>query len=583
MCSLRLAAIAAVSLLTLTACGKDESPPAAQDSRNSLLAYVPAGTPYLGGNLEPIPNDVIDSFLQKMEPLTATLQTELVEAKAKLESHVESSDTPGKLLLAVLQEVDGKLNRAGLESLGLDLQAYKVFYGMGPFPVARMGLLDAGTLDATIQRILDRAGISAPKLNFQGQDYWRLAADEVGDHHSDFPAAVYVAILEDHLAISVFPTTAESELLPAFLGTRMPDAADAESRLQAISQKYGYTPYFAGLVDLQLLADEFLNPGSLLARSIGPEHADELAALSQECNAEFRGIIAHTPRLVMGSTELKPNAIGMQYVVETEPAIAQQLLALVTDLPLPAALSSRLLEFSFGLKVGQVRDFLREKAMAITQAPYQCEHLQSLNEFAAEGQAQLDKPMPPLVNNFRGLRLSLSKLKMGETIPAAVEGLLAVHVEQPEMFVGMAQMFLPDLSTLNLVKGNPPVQLPASLLPMPDAVAFAAMSESAIGVSIGPGEENALLPYLEQKSSATGTLLAVNYDTAAYLDFTHGLGDAMEDHLADMEDGAEEYSDVVNQIAEAIQQSYKAVADRSEISLKFTEDGVVMDSRMTFK
>jgi hypothetical protein len=285
----------------------------------------------------------------------------------------------------------------------------------------------------------------------------------------------------------------------------------------------------------------------------------------------------------MGSTELKPNAIGMQYVVETEPAIAQQLLALVADLPLPAALSSRLLEFSFGLKVGPVRDFLRDKAMAVTQAPYQCEHLQSLNDFAAESQEQLDKPMPPLVNNFRGLRLSLSKLKMGETMPAAMEGLLAVHVEQPEMFVGMAQMFLPDLSTLNLVKGDPPVQLPANLLPMPDAVAFAAMSESALGVSIGAGEENALLPYLEQKSSANGTLLAVNYDTAAYLDFTDGLSDAMEDHLADMEDEAEEYSGVVKQIAEAIQQSYKAVADRSEISLKFTEDGVVMDSRMTFK
>ncbi|MGH8035238.1 MAG: hypothetical protein ACREO9_08440, partial [Lysobacterales bacterium] len=325
-----LAVLAAVALSLVTACSEGEEPVAAKASGNPLLAYVPPDSPYLGGNLEPAPSEVIDGFLQKWEPVTATLQSRLSGVRTRLESESVATDATHRLVLSVLQELDGKLNRKGLESLGFDLQAHQVIYAIGGvFPVTRISLGDAGTLAATVQRVMERAGLQAAERKFQDQAYWRLGGSEFTAGGSEIPAAVYIAVREDHLALSIFPDTAEGELLPLFLGIQKPPASDAEARLQAINSKYGYTPYFSAVLDVQLLADQFLNPDSLLVTKYAGEHAAALETLSNSCKVEFRKIIGHTPRLVMGATELEPAAIGMQYVVETEPMIAQQLVALL--------------------------------------------------------------------------------------------------------------------------------------------------------------------------------------------------------------------------------------------------------------
>ena len=591
MSSIRLAAMSAILLFTLSACGRDDSSAGSSGSANGLLAYVPAGTPYLGGNLEPTPSEVVDGILQKMEPMTDTLQLQLARVKAQIETHPEYAGAESKLLLALLQELDGKLNRPGLESLGIDLQSYHVVYGMGPYPVMRMSLKDSAALKATIQRVLDNAGIPSPEMDYQGQPFWKIPAGSQRRNH-DLPISLYVAILPDHMAIGVIPERLEAELLPAFLGKELPGSSDADERLAALNQQYEYLPYFTGVLDLNLLADEFFNPGTILARSLDEEHAGELADISEQCKVEFRQIIANAPRLVMGTTDLQADVIGVQYLAETPPALAGELVELLAEIPMASALSTRLLELSFGIKVGATRDFLREKATAITAAPYQCEHLLELNDYAAQGLDKLQQPIPPFVNNFRGVRLSLSSLSMGGSLPYEAAGLLAVYVVQPEMFVGMAQMFLPDLSALNLVKGEPPVPVPTSLIPVPDIVAFAALSDTAIGVSVGSGEESGLLPFLNEKANDRGILLSANYDAAAYMDFTENMSDTMEALAAQEEDGsagdeddefAREQEQMARDIARAVQQSYRSVVDRSLLDIRFTADGVVVDSKMTFK
>jgi hypothetical protein len=577
MSSIRLAAIAAICLFTIAACGKEEAQQAiSSGTGNALLSYVSNTSPYLAANLEPTPDEVIDSYLAKASPVLLTIQSQIVKYRMELENNPDSVDPHGKLALALLTELDGKLNRPGLESLGFDLQSHKVFYGMGAFPVIRMGLTDAQVLNETIQRVLDNAEIEAPQLEYQGQAYWRVSSDTHVNDDSDFPAGLYIAILDDHVAVSLFPTTVETELLPAFLGKSMPDSSDAQARLEGINSKYDYAPYFSGLLDLQMLADEFLNSDSLLSRALGEEGEDLPANLSAECKTEIREIISHTPRMVGGTKELEADALAIQYVVETKSSLAQQLLDLVSGVPLVNAKSTRLLNFSFGMKFGAARDFFRQKAEAITQAPYTCEHLQDLNDSAVKALEQLNQPMPPLVNNFKGLRLSLSKLSAGQPIPQEVEGLIAVHVDKPEMFVGMAQMFLPDLSTMNLVKGEPPIQLPASLIPMPNIVAFAAMSDNAIGLSVGAGEEQHLTAFLNEDSTDDGTFMSLNYDTAAYLEMTQKMGNHWQSPDSPDDQPREE-------INKAIQEAYKAVAGRSEVYLQFTEDGLIIDSRMTFK
>ena len=584
MRNLRLALAATLLALFAAACSRSEE---TAEPANVLLAHVPADTPYLAANLEALPENVIDAYLTRMQPALDEMQTQLSSARAGLEADQEGSggpaegDTAERLALATLRQLDGNLSRAGLSGLGLDITAHKVLYGLGVFPVMRIGLSGPDRLRTTIRTVLLDAGIDGIERNHQGVEYWRVLADD----RTDSPLGLYMAVLEDQFAIGLLPPAFELELLPGFLGLALPPDSTAAARLAELNRTHGYTPFGSGIVDLHRLADQFLDADTVTARTLATAGEYDPASITAECVSEVHGILDNAPRLTAGTTALSTTEIAYQYRLESPASLAGQLAGLVARLPAADAASTRLLELSFGMRVGALRDFLREKAAAIVENPYVCEHLQDINSSAESSLAQLDQPMPPFVNNFRGLRISLSEILLdGESIPADARGQLALHVEQPEMFVGMAQMFLPDLSTLNLAPGGDPVQIPAGLIPLPGLVAFAAMSSDAIGLSIGAGEEAGLQNFLKQKPGPEGMFLSASYDTAAYLEYSDRMVAPVPiDDPAAADGGERAETGAVNAIGTAVREAYEDMADRSHTTLQFGPDGLVIDARVTFK
>ena len=577
--------------LLLTACGREEPLPKID---NALLAYVPSGTPYVAANLERLPEPVADAYLRRIQPVIDELQSQLAAARLDLESGADGETATGRprdrLALAVLRELDGNLSREGLASLGIDLLAERVVYGMGAFPVIRSGLADPDLLRATVQRILQNAGMASPEREFQGVSYWRLAPED----DEDVPVALYVAILSDHLAVGMLPVRAEADLLPAFLGIEQPAQSDAGRQLAELNRQRGYTPYGSGILDLKRLADEFLQPGSLTARVMADLGAYDPADITPECVDEVHAIIDNAPRMTAGTTELTANALAYQYQLESPPTLAARLVDLVARIPAAPTDSDRLMDFSFGLRTGAVRDFLREKAQAIVDDPFRCEQLLALNDRARQALEKLGQPMPPFVNNFRGLRVALDGVEFQKSgLPAGARGHLALHVDQPQMFLGMAQMFMPNLAELGLRVGEPPVRLPEDLYPVPGIVSYAAMTDEAIGVSLGAGEEATLPDWLDARPGPAGMFLSLDYDARAYLDLTDRfMGDfedayrAMSEGDGDGASGDERYGerhDGPDAVAQAAREAFRDMADRSRTTLQFGPDGLIIDGRMTFQ
>ncbi|MGD2130132.1 MAG: hypothetical protein PVJ17_12580, partial [Lysobacterales bacterium] len=73
MTTIRLALTATILTLALAACGKDQGETAA-GQENALLAYVPSDTPYVVADLNPVPDDVLDAYLARMQPVLDELQ-----------------------------------------------------------------------------------------------------------------------------------------------------------------------------------------------------------------------------------------------------------------------------------------------------------------------------------------------------------------------------------------------------------------------------------------------------------------------------------------------------------------------------
>lgn len=593
----RLLPLLLISSLALSACGKDDSgnetaagtgQTASAAGNNSLLALVPADTPYLAGNLAPLPDKLVDSYLKRAEPILAAFQLQMNKFQQQIEKNPEEleSDPATRVVLAAMQELDGKLNRAGLEGLGFDLTPEHVIYGMSAFPVMRASLSDADALRATVQRILDRADVAATSLEFQGQAYWRfipemhdydengnvLAETRTDAEKTAQAIGLYIAILQDHMAVGLLPVADESTVLPSFLAIEKPASSAAASTLKAVNQRFDFSPYGSGVIEFQKLMDQLTSENSLAGQYIKRFGHDLAEFNSHVCRQEISGIIAHTPRAFAGIKELSETVGTSSMVVETESSLASELTALVSDVPVANPKSNYLAELALGLKIGPLRDFLRNKASAVVSAPYQCEALADLNIRAQQAADQLNQPIPPMVNNLFGLRVAIRSID--QNTPESAKGLIALHVTQPEMLVGMAQMLLPNLADMNLVVGAPPARVPADLIPLPGMVVYAAQGKSAIGLSVGEGEQDQLASFINQEGKSNGTFLSVNYDSAAFSEITGQMGEDLPDS-----DALASHQDFVKQL----QEEARKLLDRSDTRLSFSKDGLVIDNSSTLK
>lgn len=574
-----LASLIAASLLA-AGCSQDSGQPGASASSDGdLLAYVPADTPYVFGNLEPTPEEVTEFFLTRMQPALDLVQEKLSTYLPTLQE--EGSDE-AKLVTAILSELDGNLSRSGIESMGFSLNSHQVVYGMGAFPMARMGLGDSEAFLATLDRIQSNSGATFPKYESNGHDYWRFT-DEEGK------VGIYAAVVGNHLALGIFPTGAEAEILPSLLGDSTPaDTLDTNSILASLNSEYDFTPYGSGFVDVMKLVDELMQANSttrglLEVAGLGPE-----TDIDAVCVDETRQMVSHFPRLVVGYSEMSTQAMDTRFVLETDSNTAGALQALTSGSPMVGENSGGLFSMALGLKVTAIRDYLLEKATAIVDTPYQCGHFAQLNNSANDMIEQLNRPMPPFINNLQGFRLALNDLDMQNNMPVSGDGLFALYVDQPQMLIGMGQMMVPPLAELDITPGGDPVAIPSEMIPMPGLTTYVAASDNAIGLAVGDSQVAGLTSFLDSDGDSDGAFFSVEYDMSAYMEYFQKpyyesiFNQAKDDYQARGGDDMTGANDAM-EIMKTFSDAYQDIMDRNHMVMSFTDKGIEGSSKSTFK
>jgi len=564
----RTLALIAGSALFLAAC--DQATVAVKENTNPLLAYAPADTAYVFADLETTPKEITDAYLARFQPALDIISEKVTKFQADYESGNYEGNQMAQLATAVLDELGGSLSADNLANLGISLQANHVVYAMGIFPVIRIELDDAQKLLDAIGRIETTMGFEIPEENLNGTTYWHVSEE-------DMPVGIYIAILDQQLALSAFPVNAEDSLLAAFLGQEMPAQSMASTNALAImNHDKGYTDYGSGIIDLQKLADEFLNTDSNTRSYIGPEMVQELPVLDEVCTAEIRAMVAKAPRMTAGNTKLTNNEVAMRYELEIENSLAGSLASLVSDTPV-AVDGDQLLSASLAIQIGKLRSFVFDKVNAIVTTPYECEMLQDLNQQATELVTQLNVPMPPMVNNLMGARILVEDFNPA-TQPPEGTGLVALHVDKPEMFLGMASMMVPGVEGLDLANQKDPVSIPEEMLHMEGLEVSILMGDSAIGASIGAQQSKKLKAFMAAKPQDSGTFFSVSYDMARQVEIQNEMAKKWNYDSADQDQDSPHH-----ELSEAIQESYSNMLGRSRVDMRFNGQGLVIDSLMTFK
>jgi hypothetical protein len=566
-----LALIIGTALL-IAACSKEPDEATAvvavKVNTNPLLAYVPADTAYVFAALEPAPKEITDVYVSRFQPVLDVMSKHIDQFRTDYAAGEFQDNEMARFATALFDELGGDLSSESLAKLGISMQAHHAFYAMGVFPVIRLGLSDAQELRNVIARIETKMDFKLPVKELNGTSYWRIAEDGM-------PAGMYIAILDQQLAISAFPVSAEDGLLAAFLGQEMPANSLASSNaLSTMNSKKGYTNYGSGFLDIQKLAEEMLNPDSATRTYLGPDISADFESFDAVCIAETKSMIAKAPRMTAGTTRLTANEIAMRYELEIESSLASGLVALVSDIP-AATQGDYLLSASLAVQVGKLRNFVLEKVNALVASPFQCEMLQQLNQDAAELVTQLNIPMPPMINNLMGVRIRVDDLDR-TTVPPRGTGLLAIHVDKPEMFIGMASMMVPGFDALDIANQTDPVRIPADMMPMEGLDVFALMGDNAIGVAIGEQNAKDLGEFMAVKPQDKGTFLSVSYDMAKQMEIQLAVSEKMGIKPGGDQSPVEEFS-------EAVRESYKSMLGRSRVDMRFSGDGLLIDSAMTFK
>jgi len=532
------------SLFLVTACNKSdeaESPKTAITSvtKSELFEFVPADTPYLFANLESIPADVTDAYLKNAQPMYIHLLDNIdrfpkgykhlnadaptsdgdsdadagVDGGSDVDSAVASSDESDFAYLefarSILNDFIENPGIDGIKKIGLNPNAKSVVYGLGLFPVVRMEIGDETRLRATLEKAFTKAGSIPAEKTLNGRKYW-----QVGNQQFQFIASIDA----NEVVLSVIPSSFAADALPNILGqAKPPNPLDINKSLTTLNKNNDYTNYGSGWLDTRKLLDLFLNNDSSAATTMRQMIDFDAQSVTQVCRDEYHAIAANYPRMHGGYESLNLTETKSSFTMELKPSLASDLQGLVIADALSTTGEGGLINLGFALNFAKAREWLLATAKNRVDNPYQCEQLAELNQTYTQAYEGLNRPLPPFVGNFTGIKLFIDELDLeqigaGNPMPQKVKAMFALLTSNPEMLVGMGQMFMPELAGLDISPGADPVELTLDGIPKPDEPVWAASSKTALGVAVGDGMHTNLLSFLSDGGSKDGEFITIGID-----------------------------------------------------------------------
>ena len=572
----RRALCALVVSLFIAACGRSGTD-AADPLRNSagVLGYVPADTPYVFATPERLPDEVQAKLEASADSMYAAYQTVIeasfgdVAAELELQGDAEQAE----LVMTLASEFVGLMQSDNLRAAGVARSPHAAFYGVGLLPVARVELSNPVAFDAKIAELEANAGGKMSVAELDGVSY-RYVGDDSG--------RIVIAIVDDYVVATLVPTELSEEQLANVLGINKPESSIADSgALESLAEAYGFSAYGLGFVDMQRLVNVFVDsPTGVNAELLSMMEFDA-ASVSDVCKAEIRDVVGVMPRLATGYTDVSVSEIGSNTVFELRSDIATGMSGLAAPVPGLGSDHGGLLSFGLSLDLLAAREFVEGRLTALDADPYQCEYFAGMEQAAAQLRMSLNQPLPPIVYGVKGFLAVIDRIEgldmTGQKPPEDVDARLLFANDNAAGLLAMGAMFSPELAALDLPSDGTPVELDLPQLTQQFGAAHIAMTDAAIGLSIGNGSPDALADLL--KSTPTDPLpsMSMHLDGERYYAF---MSEAVQAGNA----AGPESAQASPEVQAAISQVMSGIGDMIEriaVNVTFTERGIEIPATLT--
>ena len=500
-------ALLALGAGLLAACGKQ-----AENSADTPLAFAPADTPYAYANLEPLPNAITEQWSRRMQEY----MPELLGLYDRMLDQFGNDGKPenahvAKVLRVLLDELKAHDNWDKLRQIGLKPDTRVAIYGVGLVPVMRIELGDPAAFRTEIASIEQKLGEKLPVAKTGAQEYWQLGTDKL---------AGAVAIEGTHLVITLLPIGADDALKQLLLGvTRPAQNLAAAGTLQNLATQYKYSPFGEGFLDVVRLTERLSKApegsDAEVAKALGLPVANTIDAV---CKSEFLEIAHKFPRLVVGAEELTAQRMSISAQLEIESGLAQEIAAAVGAAPGTAVPAEGIVDVSLSLPLLKLKDFWIRQADKVAAKPFACAELKDLNESYRRSKEKVDVTIPPPASDLTGARMTLDTIDL-LSLPGGVpdmSGKLLLGTNNPVAALAMAQLAVPQLKDLKITPDGKPVALPAGLVPGKAPPLFVAVSDKAIAIGAGTGEDAGLSAYLQAPVASEAVFLRMSFSGKLY-------------------------------------------------------------------
>jgi len=571
--------------------------------KNAPLAFVPADTPYAVANLATLDDDTRTALLAQAD---AQLPAQLAQLDAVADDVAARDPDTERLLHAFGAELKGKTVEAFAAHAGIDVKGRAVFYGLGLAPVLRFDLSDPAMFEEFIGRLETAYGKKLDTAQEGKQAYRRHVSTASGTE-------VILAIVGKQAVVALLPDTATPALLRQALGLDRPqESLQDAGRLKTLAKAKGYQDWLVGQLDLTRALPLLASGNDPLFGAIEKARAQAESAKTGEpvanqlqtspsCATDAARIAARVPALSFGYTRLDPKHQDARFDVSLAADISEAFAKLKVDLPGLGTTGTSPFDLSIALPVMSLRTFWSAQADAVAAKPFTCPMLVDLNdEFAKLGAAMQQAAIPPF-GDMLGLRVAMDTLATAKnTSLPAFSGRIVLATSNPAGLLATGQMMVPSLARLKLATDGKPVSLPQDLANMLGQPAWLAMSQHALAIGIGPGEDTRLAETMSTPVGDAGRMLRMHLNGAMYLSWLQLMEDKADSLAAATAtisrgddttlgaDGDDTTTDVAANAARskaqfALMKVQAERIDSIDAEMHVDDDGMVITSRTALK
>ncbi len=434
----------------------------------TMLSHVPANTSYLFANKKPIPDEVMEFQLQRMQQMmkfmpgsSKDMKQTIDKASAKKTgldtSNKDNADKSELFFKALFEDISNKLEAKKFTETGLSTKANNIIYGIDTLPVLRFGIADKESLMKTLKRAAEKSGYKLELSKCEGVDCF-VNQDKKSE------AGLVAVILKDHIALSVFPPEKKEAMLKHLAGKSSPEKTYTEKDWDKFLAENKFSGYGDGFINLQAL---FEKNKSLIIDGIKKNARKKFDKEAVEgCLAVVKAHIDNVPEILLGTKDLQKTQMDYQIIVKTSGSVSSVLQSIANKDNIAKRSKNPIMDFGLNINFPNLGKALSQYSnfLATAGEKNKCKEIDPMKIRKSMGGVMMAMNMG--LGQLKSIYLALDEVEMDDKMqPRKIDAFLSIGTDDPNSLVAMLAMLNPAFATLKVPADGTPVKIPKELIP----------------------------------------------------------------------------------------------------------------------